>query len=143
MDLRVALRTAIVAKLEAALNLPYAPYAVATISYRPTRAPIDLPAVTFFDFGGRPDDMVPLDDRNVHIDVWTAGDLDLAEEIAHVVNAALDHQRLELPGDEGGVAFLGLQSDRDETQRDADLMRKMLTYRLLSYEFNGPAFWGA
>lgn len=142
MDLRVAIRTAVKTALDEALGVLYAPYETVVVTYRPTRSPIVLPAVTFYDTGLKPDDVVPLYDRSLHVDVWTAGDLDLAEGIAHEVNRVLDHQALELPGDEGLVAALLLQADDDLPQSDADLLRKHLRYRMLAYSFTDPPPFG-
>ncbi len=142
MDLRVAIRVAVKSALGAALEVLYAPYEVFTITYRPTRAPIVLPAVTFYDTGVKSDDVVPLYDRSLHVDVWTAGDLDHAEDVAHEVNRVLDHQPLDLPGGEGQVAFFALQADDDLPQADADLVRKHLRYRMLVYSFTDPPPFG-
>jgi hypothetical protein len=137
MDLRVAVRTALV--LAVTTKLAGTPYAGTPVVYRPTRKLIAVPSVTLYDTGEKADDVVPLYRRSVHADVWSRLDLDDAEAIASLVNGALDHQPLALPGDEGMVAFLMLQSDQDQTQEDADLVRKMLTYTMLVYEYNGPA----
>lgn len=138
MSVRVAVRKAVVAKLESVLSDVYSPYLVVNISYRPTRAPIELPAVVFRDDGVRSDDVVPLDDRTLYFDVFTAGDLDLAEGIAKVIDDAFDHQRLTLPGDEGLVAACLKQRDADLPESDADLVRKTLQYRLLVYDYEAP-----
>lgn len=134
-DLRVAIRTAMV--LAVTTSLAGSPFAAATVLYRPTRRPITLPAVTMYDTGTKIDNSVPLYERSFHLDVW-GQDIDEVEEIAHLINAVLDHRPLALPGDEGNVAFLMLQSDQDQPQDDADLVRKMLTYVMRVYEYNGP-----
>lgn len=143
MDLRVAVRTAVIAAVQA--KLTGTPYAGTPITYRPTRKLISVPSITLYDSGEKVDDVVPLYRRSLHVDVWTRLDLDDAEAIAHLVNDALDHQPLgvsadepELPGDEGLVVFLMLQSDQDQPQEDADFVRKMLTYTMMVYEWNGP-----
>lgn len=135
-DLRVAVRRAVKAVLDAD------PYVGAAVVARPTRRPIALPAVTMRDVGVRVDDAVPLYERTLYLDIWTGTGLDDAEAIAHSINGHLDHQPLPLPGAEGQVAYLALQSDSDEPQEDADLTRKTLTYRLLAYEWNGPPPFG-
>lgn len=140
MDVRVAVRTAITALLEDALMVLYAPYEVVSVTYRPSRMQVAMPAVVFHDEGVRSDDVVPLSDRTLTVDVFTAGDLDLAEAIAHEVNRVLDHQPINLPGEEGLVAYLGLQRDTDGAENDADLCRKTLQYRMMVYEWNGPQF---
>jgi hypothetical protein len=144
-ELRTALRTALVARLELGLSDVYDPYFdadhVVSVSYRPTRRPITLPAVTFRDVGSRIDSTVPLFSRTLYVDVWSA-DLDQAEEIAHKVNRLLDNQGLHLPGDEGRVVYLSLRSDEDQPQDDADLVRKMLVYSLSVYELNGAPPFG-
>jgi hypothetical protein len=144
-ELRTALRAALVAKLTEGLADPYDPYFdpdhAVSVSYRPTRRPIRLPAVTFSDSGVRGDSTVPLWSRTLRVDVWSA-DLDQAEEIAHKVNAMLDNQGLHLPGGEGKVAYLSLRSDEDQPQDDADLVRKMLVYTVSVYEWNGPPPFG-
>lgn len=145
MDLRVAVRTAMVAAISA--KLTGTPYAGTPITYRPSRKLIAVPSITLYDMGEKVDDVVPLYRRSLHVDVWTRLDLDNAEAIAHLVNEALDHQPIgvgvsagapELPGGEGLVAFLMLQSDQDQPQEDADFVRKMLIYTMLVYEYNGP-----
>jgi len=143
VDIKVAVRTAVRAAILA--KLAGTAYAAAPVVYRPTRKLIVLPSVTFYDTGEKVDDVVPLYSRSYHVDIWTRLDLDDAEAIAGLVNLALDHQPLgvsadspALAGDEGLVAFLTLQSDQDQPQEDADFSRKMLTYRLLVYEYNGP-----
>jgi len=141
----VALRTAVVAKLN---EDPYfAAYVPQGVTYRPTRVPIQLPAVTFWDIGTRSDNVVPLHDRTWHFDVW-ATDLDTCEAIAAVVNGLLDNQGLPLHPDsdpyseddttEGLVAYLNLRGDEDQPMNDADVVRKMLTYRMLVYDYTGP-----
>jgi len=141
-DLRVAFREALLAALSEVLLDPYDPYSldVKAVTYRPTRAPILLNAVTFYDTGVKVDEQVPLYERTLHVDIWTRSDLDQGELIAHKVNEVLDHQELALDGDEGLVAFLMLESDQDQPQNDADLSRKMLTYRIMEYEYNGPQY---
>ncbi len=136
MDFKVAVRTAVRSAILA--KLAGTSYAATPVTYQPTRAPIALPAITFRDVGVKSDDVVPLYDRILHVDVWTRLGLDDAEAIAALVNSALDHQGITLPGDEAQIAFLMLQSDQDQPQEDADLTRKMLTYRALVYEYNGP-----
>lgn len=142
----VALRTALVAKLN---TDPYfAAFVPDGVTYRPTRAPINLPAVTFWDTGARTDNIVPLYDRILHFDVW-ATDLDVCEAIAAVINSLLDNQALRFDEDdpysevsaEGLVAYMNLRDDSDEAQHDADVVRKMLTYRLLVYDYTGPEPW--
>lgn len=135
-DLRVAIRKAVKAVLDAD------PYVGVPVIYRPTRRPITLPAVTMRDVGSKIDDVVPLYSRSLYLDIWTRTDMDDAEAIAHAINTHLDHQPLLLPGAEGQVAFLMLQSDMDEPQEDADLTRKTLVYHLLAYEYNGPKPFG-
>lgn len=136
MELRTAIRVA----AKKAIDTIVGSFNV-TVVIRPTRQPINLPAVTMYDTGAKIDDVVPLYDRKLHIDIWTASDLDNAEEIAHAVNSVFDHKTLALPNDEGLVAFLMLISDTDTHQNDTDVSRKSLTYRLLVYEYNGPE-WG-
>jgi len=143
MNPRVALRVAIKAALDAD------PYVGATVTYRPTRQPIRLPAVTFYDYSSRADSVVPLFDRTVIVDVWTRSGLDDAEAIAHAVNGHLDNQGFQLrdlddPYSDvtGLVAYLSLRSDVDDPQEDADLTRKRLTYRALVYEYDGPEPFG-
>jgi hypothetical protein len=152
-DLRKAIRTAIVALLDGdddPYDDPYKPGAVKSlqtlapgikVTYRPTRKRIVLPAITMFDGGSKIDDVVPLYQRDHQIDVWSV-DLDQAEDIAHRIQALLDHQPLPLPGEEGQVVFLMLTSDSDGPVEDADVARKTLTFRLLCYEYNGPAPFG-
>lgn len=140
-DVRVAVREALVAVLTAGLVSPYTTPPL-VIVYRPTRQKLRLPAVTIFDTGQRADDVVPLDRRTLQIDIWTASDLDLAEEIAHQVNALLDHQPLTLPGGEGQVAVLYRQADQDLPQEDADLVRKMLTFTMYVYDYGAPQPFG-
>jgi hypothetical protein len=145
-ELRTAVRTALVTRLTEGLSNIYDPYFDAdhavSVSYRPTRRPIALPAVTFRDIGSRADSIVPLFSRTLYLDVWSA-DLDQAEEIAHKVNGMLDNQGLYLPGGEGRVVYLSLRSDEDQPQDDADMVRKMLVYTMNMYEYNGtPPFGG-
>jgi hypothetical protein len=138
----VALRTALVAKLN---NDPYFASMVPDgVTYRPTRAPVNLPAVTFRDLGVGFDEVVPLFDRSLTFDIW-ATDLDTCEAIAAVVNSVLDSQALPLDEDDpyseealALVAYMSLRDDSDEAQNDADVVRKMLTYRLLVYDYSGP-----
>lgn len=131
----VALRTAIVSKLDA--DPYFAAYVPQGATYRPTRAPVQLPAVTFWDVGARTDNIVPLHDRTWHFDIW-ATDLDACEAIAAVINGLLDNQGIVLPGDEASVAYLNLRGDDDQPMNDADVVRKMLTYRMLVYDYTGP-----
>jgi len=152
-DLRKAVRAALVALLEgddSPYDDPYQPGAEASlqviapgikVTYRPTRKPVALPAITMFDSGRKDDGTVPLHDRNYQVDVWSA-DLDQAEDIAHRVQALVDHQPLALPGEEGQVAYLSLVADVDAPMYDADLARKTLTFRMLVYEYNGPQPFG-
>lgn len=142
-DLRVALRTAVKVAIENALV--GSAYEGIPVVYRPTRKLVQVPAITFSDSGEKVDDVVPLYRRTWDLDLWTRLDLDDAEALAHLVNSALDHRPIgvsadapELPGAEGLVVFLMLQSDRDLPQEDADFTRKMLTYTMLVYEWNGP-----
>lgn len=152
-DVRVAIREALVAKLRASLGAadpygpypyaePYEPFPVVNIVYRPSRKPITLPAITIFDSGEKLDDQVPLFRRSLQIDIWSSVDLDQAEAIAHRVNSLLDHQPLVLPGGEGQVAFMMLQSDHDLPTDDADLTRKMLIYTLYVYDYEAPQPFG-
>lgn len=138
-DFNVAVRQAIYLKLTT--GLADDPYSVVNVSYRPTRAPIDIPAVTFYDTGTSGDDIVPLWDFRLEVSVWS-DDLDLAEAIAHKVNNLLNLQPLPLPGDEGSVQYLKKIAMADLPQDDADLVRKNLTYRLMGYEFNGAQPFG-
>lgn len=137
-DLRKAIRAAVKAKLEASPRMAVLFGGRPLVVTRPTRAFIRLPAITAFDYGVKTDDIVPLYERTYQVDVWTRADFDLAEDIAHEIAAQLDHQPLPLPGREGQVAFLQLQQDRDEAPEDADLCRKVLIFRVLCYEYNGP-----
>jgi hypothetical protein len=138
----VALRTALVSKLN---DDPYFASAVPDgVTYRPTRSPVNLPAVTFQDSGIGFDEIVPLYDRTLIFYIW-ATDLDECEAIANIVNAALDGQALPLDEDDpyseeapALVAYMSLRDDSDEAQNDADVVRKMLTYRLLVYDYSGP-----
>lgn len=131
----VPLRTAIVTKLT---SDPYFSALVPTgVTYRPTRQPVDLPTVTFWDVGTRSDNIVPLHDRQFHFDIWGV-DLDVCEEIGGVVNDLLDNQAIVLTGDEALVAYMNLRSDDDTPMHDADVVRKMLTYRMLVYDYTGP-----
>lgn len=148
-DLRKAIREAIVALLngdDSPYDDPYKPGAEQSlqtlapgikVTYRPTRKAIALPAITMFDSGRKTDNVVPLYSRDYQIDVHST-DLDQAEDIAHRIQALVDHQPLELPGEEGQVAFLMLASDVDVPAEDADLFRKTLTFSMLCYEYNGP-----
>jgi hypothetical protein len=137
-NLRVALREAVYAVLNDDPYMPGAP----TFAYRPTRRPVDLPSVTFFDTGTRADDVVPLWDRDIQFDIFTSSDLDLAEAIAHRVVELLDHQPVDLPGDEGRVDFIMLTTDRDVSVEDGNLVRKTLVFRLLAYDYSGPPPFG-
>ena len=136
----VALRTALVAKLNA--DPYFASLVPQGVTYRPTRAPVDLPAVVFRDSGVRADNVVPLHDRALYFDVF-AVDLDPCEALATIVNGLLDNQALALPGDQAQVAYMSLRGDEDQADYDADVVRKMLTYRLLVYDFSGPDPWKA
>ena len=133
-----ALRAALVSKLDAD------PYFAALVPHgvtqRPTRRPVDLPAVTFWDLGSREDSLVPLFGRTLHLDVWAA-DTDTCEEIAAVINGLLDNQALEVGDDPydpvAQVAYMNLRADEDQPQHDADVVRKMLSFRLLVYDYSG------
>jgi len=39
---------------------------------------------------------------------------------------------------EGLVAYLNLRGDSDGPEHDADVVRKMLTFRVLVYDYSGP-----
>jgi hypothetical protein len=147
MNYRTAIRVAIVAKLE---GDPYFMAIVPTgLTYRPSRQPVTLPAVTYRDTGVRSDNLVPLYDRTLYIDIWS-NDLDQAEDIAEIINGLLDLQPLPLdPSDPysettapGLVPYINLRGDEDLPQEDADLVRKMLTYRVFAYDYNGPEPFG-
>lgn len=140
-DLNVAVREAVYLKLTHGLADPYEPYNVVNVAYRPTRAAISIPAVTFYDSVSSGDDLVPLWDFRVEVSIWD-GDLDRAEAIAHKVNKLLNLQPLPLPGDEGSVQYLKKIAGQDLPQDDADLVRKNLTYRLMAYEFNDAQPFG-
>lgn len=139
---RLSLRAAIVAKLQedAALIALFAPEAV-VVAYRPTRRFIQLPLITFFDTGTKADDSVPLWDRSIQIDVWTHGDLDLAEAIAARVADLLDHQPLGpstsgvFTGDTGRVDYLSLEADHNATEEEADLTRVTLLFKAILYQY--------
>lgn len=134
-DVRSALRQAIVLLLknDATLKALF-PSGVVNVSYRPTRQPMTLPRITFFDFGDRADDIVPLWDRNYQFDAWD-GDLDKCEAIGQRLIELLDHASLPMPGDEGFAARVHVVSDLDATQEDADLARKTFRVRVLNYDF--------
>lgn len=105
-----------------------------TITYRPRReAEIAVPSVTFFDFGVRPDNMVPLLDRTIQFDVW-AETLETAEEIAHRLRQVLDLKPFDVGGDEARPVFLRLLTDRDMFEEDGDVAHKVLEFRLLAYD---------
>lgn len=135
MNYLVALRTAIVAKLDAD---PYFAAAVPEgLTYRPKRAPVRLPSVVFWDVGTRGDNIVPLHDRTFHFDIFAA-DLDTAEDIAAMVTGLLDNQGITIPGGEAQVAYMNLRGDDELAMHDADVVRKMLTFRMLVYDYTGP-----
>lgn len=144
MELRSALRKAIVAKLNTDVELADLMGGTVTVLYRPTRQAIALPRIIMFDTGIKGDNIVPLFDRNHQIEIWDT-DLDRAEEIAHRITSLLDHQPLPLfddvlipsyiPGDTGQVAFLNLVNDSDVPSEDGDLVRKLLQFRLLVYSY--------
>lgn len=137
-DLRSAIRRALVAVFIAdAVMKAFFPTGTVNISYRPTRRPITLPVITMFDFGDRGDDSVPLWDRNLQLDFWSA-DLDVAEAMSQRAIELLDHKGLTLAGDEGLTARMQVISDLDATQEDADLNRKTLRVRLLAYDYVTP-----
>jgi hypothetical protein len=97
-DLRSAIRTALVALFTAdAAMKAFFPGGIVRLSYRPTRKPLVLPVITMFDFGDRADEVVPLWDRNIQLDVWS-DDLDLAEAIGQRALELLDHEGLVLSG---------------------------------------------
>lgn len=141
---RIAVREALVAVLTAGLasaDLPYSP-AVTKILYRPARKTWTAPAITISDSGASEDDVVPLYRRTLQLDIWGDEGLDQVEAIAQRINALLDHQPLLLPGGEGQVATMFLQSDQDLAVEDADLTRKMLTYTLMVYDYQAPQPFG-
>ncbi len=136
-----ALRAAIVAKLD---EDPYFSILVPQgVTQRPTRRPVALPAVTFWDLGSRSDNIVPLYDRTLHVDVW-ATDSDTCEAIAATITGALDNQSLDVVGDDpyappAQVAYLNLRNDEDQPMHDADVVRKMLSFRMLVYDYSGSS----
>lgn len=106
------------------------------IVYRPRKSLTEFPAITFYDFGSRPDLKadIPLLDRTVTIDVWSKT-LDEAEAIAEAVLVRLQGGTnivpLALP--EARVRYFALQSDIDIPEEDGEVVRKTLEYRCLAY----------
>lgn len=90
-------------------------------------------SVTYFDFGSRPDQTVPLRDRLFQFDVWDT-DEDRAGEVADRLETLLDGQPFGvLPGGEMSVQYLGLVRDSDGVVDDGDLFRATSEYRVLAY----------
>lgn len=134
-DVRSAIRTALVSLFtgDAAMKA-FFPNGVVNVSYRPTRRAMTLPRITFFDFGERADETVPLWDRSLQLDFWS-GDLDVAEAMAQRALELLDHDGLTLAGDVGLTARIHVTSDLDATLEDADLARKTVRVRLMAYDY--------
>ena len=137
-NLRIAVRTQMKSVIETALaSIPGV-----LVSYRPTRQPVKLPAVTFRDTGRKIGQIVPLWDRTYYIDIWARTGLDDAELMADLIAGVLDVQPFVLTGDEGRVDSLIQEADEDIPTFDADLTRKMLTYRMRVYDYTAPQPFG-
>ena len=105
----------------------------ANIFYRPRKAVISVPSVTYFDFGTKPDPLVPLMDRTIQLDIWERS-TEKAEEIAFRIRQLLDLKNLVLPGLEARPVYLHWQADRDIPEEEGDIAHKTVEYRLLAYE---------
>lgn len=104
----------------------------ARVYYRPMKKEVEVPSVTYFDFGMRPDNRVPLIDRTVQVDIWETQVL-RAEKISDRVQRLFDLQPLPLPTLEARVDFVRLTADRDEVLDDGRVVRKSLDFRVLAY----------
>jgi len=92
--------------------------------------PTDYPIVTYFDFGGNPDDIVPLMDITYQVDIW-AEDTNLI--MGHILNT-LNLKPFGVIGDgAANVTFIKCTDWRDDPVNDGDVERKMLTFRVLAY----------
>lgn len=108
------------------------------VFFRPRAEEIELPAVTYFDFGTRPDATVPFLDRTYQLDVWERR-LDVAERIAQRIKVLLHNKPFaRLPGGEAKVVYLQLVADRDDIAEEGDIVRKTLEFRLLAYDLVKP-----
>lgn len=111
------------------------------VAYRMSRKFIQLPSITYFDYGTQ-DEFVPLWDRTLQVDVWTQSDLDLAEDVAKRIQDMWSPRGLTglpigaLPRGEGVVAHMHLTQDMDGITEDADIVRKTLLFRMLVYQLN-------
>lgn len=139
VPLLTAIRTALVGRLAADAPLTELLGGSDRIFYRPRRSTFTPPELTYFDFGGAPDPLVPVWDRTVQIDIWET-DLDRAERIATRIRGCLDLGRrggtatpFVLDGTAGRVATVLLTGDR-EASVDEDVVRKSLDFRILAYD---------
>lgn len=149
MDLRRAIRKAVVAKLTGDAALKSLAGDPLQLRYRPSRKIGDFSdtkkvALTFFDSTSDQDETVPLFDRQLQVDVWTTDSLDLAERVAARVQFLLEPQPGDTgltlamttsPNDEGLVAHLHLGQVVDSTEYDADLTHVSMTFRMLVYQY--------
>jgi hypothetical protein len=101
------------------------------VAYRMAREQVAVPSITFFDFGTRPDNVVPLHRRTLQVDIWTET-LELCEEVAVRVDQVLTESG---PLTEAlWVAYIALTDDRDNLIPEGFLSRKTLMFEVLAYE---------
>jgi hypothetical protein len=146
---RLAIRRALKKKLQDDATLKTLCGDPVQVSYRPAREvgvfnATKKVAITFFDSTNDQDETVPLFDRQVQVDVWSTGGLDLAENVAARIEELLDPGQT---GQQGGLAlapepyteglvahFHGGQA-HDAYDYEGDMDQVTLLFNMLVYKY--------
>ena len=103
------------------------------VFYLRVRVPAERPAVTFFDFGDRPDSTVPYHVRTLAIDIW-ADDFEKAEAIASRIRFLLDHQPIPIPSGLWVINNIFFENEREAPLEEGDIVQKSLEFRFSAYD---------
>lgn len=103
------------------------------VFYLRVRRTADIPAITFFDIGDRPDIQVPFMERTLTFDVWH-NNFEEAEAIATRIRTLLDKREIPVPSGNWLVNIIWFDGDREGPFEDGDLVQKTLDFRFSVYD---------
>lgn len=105
----------------------------ARVFYLRVRKPAEVPAISYFDFGDRPDIQVPLHERTLAIDIW-ANNFIQAEDIAARIRELLDRVPISIPTGEFSINHIFFDSEREAPLEEGDIVQKTLEFRYSVYQ---------
>ena len=109
------------------------------VFYLRVRKPAEIPAISYFEFGDRPDIQVPLHERLLSIDIW-ANNFIQAEDIGARIRELLDRVPITIPTGEFFINFIFFEGEREAPLEEGDIVQKTLEFRYSAYQLTSNPF---